>query len=131
MVIRQLDHLNLTVEDLSRSLDFYARVFGFDKVEGGLYEGAPWAILRAQDALLCLYEHPELASPDNPDFHRLNHFALRVADVDAWLDTIEREHVKVRYGGVVQWPHSRSWYVSDRTGHEIEVVAWAGDVVRF
>lgn len=130
MVIRQLDHLNLTVHSLDETLDFYRRVFGFEKVEEGLYNGLPWMILRAEDALLCMYEHSDAEMP-GPGVHQVNHFALRVGDVQAWVQTLEREAVQVRYGGVVQWPHSRSWYVLDPTGHEIEVVAWNEDVVRF
>jgi hypothetical protein len=44
---------------------------------------------------------------------------------------VARENVEVNYGGEVHWPHSRSWYVNDPTGWEIEVVRWQGDTVRF
>ena len=31
----------------------------------------------------------------------------------------------------IVYPHSRSWYVYDPTGYEIEVVSWKGDRVAF
>ncbi len=125
-----LDHLNMSVRDLAESLDWYGRVFGFEKVEDGVYDGAPWAIVRSEGALLCLYEHPERASPDGGDglaekgLLGVAHFGLRIDDRAAWEDTLHRENVEVQYGGPVRWPHSTSWYVSDPSGYEIEVALW-------
>lgn len=130
-MVRQLDHLNLTVHDLADSEAFYAGVLGFERVEGGLWNGTPWAILRAGEAMLCLYEHPEFEGTEPTDTHRLNHFALRLSDPEAFLAAVADQGVEVRYGGAVHWPNSRSWYVADPTGHEIEVVAWKDDEVRF
>lgn len=136
MRVAQLDHLNLTVADLDATADWYARVFGFEQVEGGVQEGVRWGVLRGGDAMLCVYEHPELRYQDRfamqkEGLHALAHFGLRIADVEAWLETLARERVPVHYGGVVTWPHSRAWYVSDPTGYEIEVVAWNEDRIDF
>jgi hypothetical protein len=59
------------------------------------------------------------------------HFGLRITDAEAWLETLEREKVHVLYDGEIDWPHSRSWYIKDPTGYEIEVVLWTEDVVAF
>ena len=136
MRVKHLDHLNMTVTDLAESADWYRRVFGFEKVEGGVYEGRPWGILRAGDALLCLYEHPGWRVPDEDErergrLHGLNHFGLRILDREAWEETVRREGVEVRYGGEVRWPHSSAWYVTDPSGYEIEVALWDGDRVSF
>ena len=133
MAVKHLDHLNMSVADLALSADWYGRVFGFRRVEGGRYEGRPWAILQSGEALLCLYEHADRKEPD-PEVHGhhgLSHFALRIDDADAWEATVKRERVQVEYGGAVRWPHSRAWYVTDPTGYEIEVACWDGDRVRF
>jgi catechol 2,3-dioxygenase-like lactoylglutathione lyase family enzyme len=131
--VRQLDHLNMSVASFSESADWYRRVFGFEKVEEGVYDGRPWGILRAGDALLCLYEHPERGTPDPEEHghHAPAHFGLRIDDREAWEETVRREKVRVEYGGPVRWPHSTAWYVSDPTGYEIEVALWDGDRVRF
>ena len=133
MAVRHLDHLNISVRDLAETLDWYRRVFGFEKVEGGVIDGRPWAIARSGDALLCLYEHRERGVPD-PEVHGhhgIAHFGLRIDDRARWEETVEREKVDVAYGGAYRYPHSTSWYVTDPTGHEIEVACWDDDRVRF
>lgn len=136
MGVKHLDHLNLTVRDLEESLEWYGRVLGFERVEGGVQDGTPWAIARSGDALLCLYEHPDYRFLENDDrrgagTHGMNHFGLRITDPEAWERTVEREAVPVHYGGAVSWPHSTAWYISDPTGYEIEVAHWKDDRVAF
>ena len=132
MNVQSLDHLNLTVRDLAETADWYARVFGFAEVERGVYQGAPWAILRSGEALLCVYEAPAAGAPDEETgHHRIGHFGLRISDRAAWEATVAREGVAVQYGGAVRWPHSTSWYVADPTGYEIEVALWDADRVAF
>ena len=133
MRVKHLDHLNMSVADLAATTEWYGRVFGFEAVERGVYEGRPWAILKSGEALLCLYEHPERKVPD-PEVHGhhgLSHFGLRITDGADWERTVQREQVEVLYGGPVRWPHSTAWYVADPTGHEIEVACWDSDRVAF
>ncbi|MFQ5845650.1 MAG: VOC family protein [Planctomycetota bacterium] len=136
MRVSQLDHLNLTVRSFEETADWYGRVFGFRVVERGEDGGRPWGVLRGGDALLCIYEHPDLEFVD-PDarrtrrLHGINHFGLRITDREEWEATLDREQVEVRYGGAVDWPHSTAWYVTDPTGYEIEVALWEGDEVAF
>ncbi len=134
--VKHLDHLNLTVRDLAQSEAWYGRVFGFRRVDGGVWDGVRWAILRAGDALLCMYEYPEHTLEPNrarreAGRHGLNHFGLRITDPAAWEATVAREGLELLYGGPVRWPHSTAWYVADPTGYELEVACWSGDVVRF
>lgn len=134
-MVKHLDHLNLTVEDLEASLDWYQRVFGFTVVERGQRGDAPWAIIRAGEALLAMYEagaHDEPSHYTAPVVqHRINHFALRIVDEAAWEATVEREGIALRYGGAVRWPHSTAWYLKDPNGYEIEVARWRHDVIAF
>ncbi|MCA9525557.1 MAG: VOC family protein [Myxococcales bacterium] len=130
-MIKHLDHLNLTVADLDASRAWYTALFDFQPVEGGVWRGHRWAILRAGDALLCLYEHRELESPAAATCHHLSHFALRLIEPAAFLDRVASNGVEVKFGGPVRWPGSTSWYVDDPTGHEIEVVCWDGDTLSF
>lgn len=132
----QLDHLNLSVTCFAESVQWYERVFGFELVEQGVDEGKPWGILRSGDSMLCIYENPQLEPLDEDEdlntYHRVNHFGLRICDGDAWKQVLERYGIRVSYGGnSIRYPHSTSWYVSDPTGHRIEVVLWDGDQVRF
>ncbi|MCL4730929.1 MAG: VOC family protein, partial [Planctomycetes bacterium] len=126
MQVRQLDHLNLSVADFERTAQWYGRVFGFAVVEQGVRDGRRWGVLRAGDALLCVYEHPELKFADSEQlaergFHGLAHLGLRITDRAAWLRTLETEKLEHLYW---RYPHSETWYVTDHTGWEIEVALW-------
>jgi len=137
MSVTNLDHLNLSVRDFEETAAWYGRVFGFEVVEDETdAQGARWGVLRSQDAMLCVYEHPELEFADcealqGRGLHAICHFGLRVRDREAWERTLAREKVPVQYGGPVRWPHSMAWYVTDPTGWEIEVVSWDHDTIAF
>jgi catechol 2,3-dioxygenase-like lactoylglutathione lyase family enzyme len=129
-----LDHLNLTVRNFEEAADWYGKVFGFEIAEQGLYEGKPWGVLRSGDSMLCIYESPERASPDEDDsdrLHKIFHFGIRIHDRAAWETTLREQKLRTCYGGPRRYPHSTSWYVTDPTGHMIEVALWDHERVRF
>lgn len=133
--VRHLDHLNLTVKDLESSLCFYRELFGFEMVESGPPDPVPWAILKSGEAMLCLYEHSLVPEgphyPEAPTQQGLRHFALRIGNGPAFYQLLLERKVELAYGGPVRWPHSTSYYISDPSGHAIEVVAWDEDRVVF
>ena len=117
----KLDHINLTVTNLEASIDWYGRVFGMELVEEGRDE-RPWAIVACNDSMICMTEYSGLDAPDRSGSrHRVNHFGIRIADEDDWRATVDREQLPLYYGGVNEYPHSRSWYIKDPSGHTIEV----------
>lgn len=130
----QLDHVNLSVTSLAQSLDWYRRVFGFEVVERGMYGDVPWAIIKSGAALLALYEHPDRKVPSAPELervkhHGLAHVGLRITDENKWLETVRRERVQVDHEW--RYPHSKSWYVVDPSGWELEVALWDHGEVKF
>jgi len=133
--VRWLDHLNLTVKNLDAALVFYRELFGFELVEKGPPNPEPWAIVRAGEAMLCLYEHPELPEaphfPAAPNQQGVSHFGLRVENGPAFHALLDGLGIELRDGGPVRWPHSTSYSLSDPSGHQIEVVAWDDESVRF
>jgi len=116
MTIRNLDHVNMTVRDFDETVDWYRRVFGFELVEDKVHPQR---------------EHLDRFELGDRDLHGMAHFGLRITDADEWLETVEREKVRILYDGEITWPHSRSWYVNDPTGYEIEVVLWSDDEIDF
>ncbi|MHC4223605.1 MAG: VOC family protein [Planctomycetota bacterium] len=136
MKVKQLDHLNLSVQSFSETADWYGRVFGFEVVEDEVDQGMRWGVIRSGDAMLCIYEHPELefADPDairDKGLHGIKHFGLRITDRESWEETVKREGIELNYGGPVRWPHSTAWYVTDPTGYLIEAALWDDDEARF
>lgn len=126
----KLDHLNLTARNLNEAIQWYTAVFGFHVVERGVRAGTPWAIVRSGDQMLCLSEHGELAyGPEPEGHHRIYHFGLRIESKAQWERLLEERGDLHVHHGPIRYPHSTSWYITDPSGHEIEVALWdAGEV---
>ncbi len=134
--VKGLDHLNLSVDSFAQTRDWYAAVFGFECVEEGVQDGVVWGVLKAGDAMLCIYEYPQRQlldryALDERRLHGFNHFGLRIVDEQAWEQTVEEHGLALLYGGPIEWPHSTAWYIKDPTGYEIEVALWKDDQIRF
>ncbi len=137
MKVRQLDHLNMSVDDLDQSIEWYGRVFGFELRERAeSASGIPFAVIQSGTALLCIYHQPTRSMVgatqlEERKLHGFNHFSFRIDDRDAWEEVIAREELEILYDGVLEWPHSLAWYVKDPTGYEIEVALWNDDEIAF
>jgi len=126
-MISTLDHLNLNVPNYDATLTWYQTVLGFEVVESGIHLGAPWSILRAGNAMLCMYAVDETST----HHQTLNHIGLRITDRQALEAALSKHQVPVRYGGPYRFPHSTAFYVQDPAGNELELAVWDDDVVRF
>ncbi len=124
-----LDHINLSVENLSDSLNWYKNLFKFEVVEKGQHRETPYAIIQNDQSLLCLYELPSKAKPDTSDHHKVYHFGLRVSDPELWEKHLQSLNIEPHL--VWDYPHSKSWYLYDPTGHEIEVCYWHNNKIQF
>ncbi len=51
MHVENLDHLNLSVESLDVTVEWYPRVFGFRLVEEAVSDGVRWGVIRSGEAL--------------------------------------------------------------------------------
>lgn len=127
----QLDHINMTVRDLRESIQWYNKVFNFKPVETGTSStGAPYAIIKNGESMLCIYESPDLKVPSESDgVHRTYHFGLRITDATQWESIMKKEQVNLHH--TWEYPHSFSWYIFDPSGHEIEVVLWNNNQIQF
>lgn len=124
-MISKLDHVNITVRSLEESVAWYRKIFGFRLVESGTsVYGRKWGIVESGDTMICMTEWPKRVPTERADEdagHRIYHFGLRVADAEKWRETLAANELRLFYGGEVQYPRSRSWYIHDPSGHEIEV----------
>ena len=109
--------VQLTVADLTRSLDYYRGAVGLDVLE----EGAGLASLGTDDReLLVLVEEP--GARPAAGYTGLYHFALLVPERPSsrrWLAHAARDHVPLV--GLSDHYVSEALYLSDPDGHGIEI----------
>lgn len=120
--LTRIDHINMRVKDLEESKAFYGALFGFEPKEGGVRNGRKWVILGKPGlAYLCLYEVGEAARAQQE--LQINHFGFHVeaGDFGALAEKLAAKGVKVNYGGAVASGASRSIYIEDPSGYEIEL----------
>jgi len=121
----KLDHINLTTSNLTDSIEWYGKVFGFELVESGTTpEGIRWGIVAFSDSMICMTEYGGRVPADRAEdksVHQIYHFGIRVSDIEKWQQTIRDQKLKLYYGGQIEYSSSKSWYVHDPSGHEIEV----------
>lgn len=115
-----IDHLNLNVSNLVKSVDFYRQLFGLEpKEEGFSSSGNRYQIIgRSGQLMLCLYENPAAVMNAKGS---MNHFGIHVNDFNDAIVKIKSLGLKLLYGGINEYPDSRSLYISDPDGNEIEL----------
>ena len=118
------DHINLTVNNLEKSADFYQRVFGFQIKEEGKSSGfgRDYKIIGLSNkGFLCLYQADEPLAKSS----RINHIGIHVSNLAKALPEIKKQGIEiVPYGnkeGLVSYHSSHSVYIKDPDGNEIEL----------
>ncbi len=121
----KIDHINLTIANLETSIEWYKNIFGFELVESGTTaQGKKWGIVAVNDSMICMTEYDERVAADkyeNNSAHQIRHFGIRVSDIRQWQRAIKDHKLKLYFGGEIAYPFSKSWYIHDPSGHEIEV----------
>ena len=121
--VNSIDHVNMDVKNLQKSLDFYKSLFSFEEKERGTgREQRPWAIIGISGKLMyCLYETDQTVTASN-----VKHIGLNVDNFDQTLETLKAKNIELLYGGVTRYPKSRSLYIEDPDGNEIEISEFIG-----
>ncbi len=123
-MFQKIDHINISIKDINESVLWYEKVFGFKKVEEGLnMSGSKFVIVENQDIMMCMSEYPTWKAPNlkgDKEQHQIFHFGFRIQDEVKWKQLVLDLDLKLTYGEII-YPRSKSWYVLDPNGYEIEV----------
>lgn len=123
LVATSMDHVNMKVKDLSASVSFYKNLFGFEikQEENPNKLEVPSKIIGNDTIKLCLYEIPQM-SPEGG----ITHFGFNISNFEKIIEKCEEFDVDILYGGPIQFEKSRSIYIKDPNGYEIELGEVAG-----
>ena len=114
--INTIDHINMHVKDLEQSVKFYNDLFGFKEKEPDKSRGLTYKIIGTDKVHLCMYEKPDLVINGG-----INHFGFHIDNFDEIIQKCEELNVPILYGGPIEWAHSRSIYIQDPSGYEVEL----------
>ncbi len=120
-----IDHVNLQVNNLEEAKAFWNSLLGFEVLED--IPDQKGVIIGNLKAKLALYENPGLGRCEKRGF---SHLCFHISDFDNALSLCEAMSIPILYDGVVGWPKSRSLYIEDPNGYEIELTdTWGGALV--
>ena len=113
-----IDHVNMKVKNLEKSVEFYKSLFGFEikKEENPNKADVPSKIIGNDTIKLCLYEVPEM-SPEGG----IAHFGFNITNFDEIIEKCKELDIQILYGGEIDWEKSKSVYIVDPSGYELEL----------
>ena len=113
-----IDHVNMKVKDLTQSIKFYKNLFGFEikQEENTNKLDVPSKIIGNDTIKLCLYEVHDM-SPEGG----IAHFGFNIANFNQVIEKCKELGVEILYGGIVDWEKSKSIYIVDPSGYELEL----------
>lgn len=120
-----LEHVNLTVSDLDRSIKFYADAFGFHvRWRGNTTGGTPAAHLGDDRCYIALFQAKYPGHTDSDYISvGVNHFGFVVDDLDAMRARLES--LGISPTDDQDYEPGRRFYFKDHDGFEIELVQYA------
>lgn len=113
-----IDHVNMKVKNLEKSVEFYKKLFGFEvKQEDNPNKiDVPSKIIGNDSIKLCMYEVPDM-SPEGG----IVHFGFNISNFNEIIEKCKEQGVEILYGGPIDWEKSKSVYIVDPSGYEIEL----------
>jgi len=118
-----IDHVNMKVKNLADSVEFYLNLFGFEikQEDNPNKTDVPSKIIGNNSIKLCLYEVPSM-SPEGG----IAHFGFHISNFDEIITKCHELKVQILYAGEVDWEKSKSVYIVDPSGYEIELSEISG-----
>lgn len=114
--ILDIDHLNISTTKYTETLNFYKDHFGFETKEVGVYHGKEYQIIGIPNTLyLAIYQTDHVNEQA-----RVNHVGFHVKNYDQTHEYCVNHNIKITQD-TFQYPLSRSFYIEDPNGLEIEI----------
>jgi len=111
-----IDHLNLEVINLEKTVKFYSELLGFEVKKEQHEEDSK--IIGNDKVKLCLYENKNMQKYVKKGFA---HFGLHINNFDDVINKCKEMGIDIYYGGPLEWENSSSIYIQDPNGYEIEL----------
>lgn len=108
-----IDHANINVKNLEESVIFYSTLFGFELKKKQPEQNSK--IIGNDMVKLCLYE-----DPDQVYTKGINHIGFHIENFDEIVEKCKEMNICMPYG-VIEWESSRSVYIIDPNGYELEM----------
>ena len=108
-----IDHVNMNVYDLKKTIEFYKELLDFEVFEREDYEdGRKYALLgKSGVGTFALYETGDRS---------INHIGINVSNFEEVKD-IAKKYEDPRYPGLTKYEGSSSYYILDPNGYSIEI----------
>lgn len=111
-----IDHLNIDVRNFDETRNFYEKIFGFRMLADQSKE-RNCQIIGNEHIKLCIYEVHTLELGQG-----LNHFGFHIENYDDIRKVCEDNDVPILFEGTEKvWEKSKSLYIEDPNGYEIEL----------
>lgn len=120
-----LEHVNMTVADVDRSVSFYRDLLGLEvRWRGKTSSGAEAAHVGDDRCYVALFEATEAAGSAGKDYGRvgLNHFGFVVEDLDALRRRVDAAGITPHLEG--DYDPGRRFYIYDPDGIELELAQY-------
>jgi glyoxylase I family protein len=125
-MFKRIDHVEITVSNLDRSIQFYTDVFGF-KMKERLKPSAPEieeiAFLTLGDTMLELLKMINFAPSPHVSLVGFRYMAIEVDDMDRAIEYLKKKGVEVSKGPVTL-PTSKRAEIKDIDGLTVELRQW-------
>ncbi len=120
-----IDHINLMVIDLEKTTMFWKDLLGFKILEELPEENG--RIIGNDNALIAIYEIPKMKNYEKNGF---SHVCFQIENFEAIETKLRTMDVNIKYNKIFQWKNSRSIYIEDPNGYEIELSEiWGGGLL--
>lgn len=120
----KIDHINMSVSNLDKSVKFYQDLFHLPLKEVGISQksGMPYKIIGEQDKFfLCLYQNKI-----DPGNGRYGHIGVNIENFQQMHERIKELGIQIEYGGIVEYENSNSIYILGPDGEEVELSSTFG-----